>query len=255
MELIAAIDVLGGRTVRLVEGNYSRPVEGAVDPRDLATRWASAGLPRLHVVDLDGARSGGPSQFDWVAGVVAAARAAAPQIRVQAGGGLRSRDAVAAVLSAGADAAVLGTAALERPGFLAACAGEWPGQVLAALDLRDGDTVVDGWLRTREGNALDAAHRLLDEGAAALLVTDTRRDGTLSGPNVELLGTFRAAFPEARLVAAGGIRSIADLLEIRAAGLDGAIVGMAILTRQLDIGDALAALAAGSPAVPSAITA
>ncbi|CAN5716752.1 1-(5-phosphoribosyl)-5-[(5-phosphoribosylamino)methylideneamino]imidazole-4-carboxamide isomerase [soil metagenome] len=252
MELIAAIDMIGGRSVRLVEGDYGRTVVGALQPAEFASRCAAAGIPRLHVVDLDGARAGEPRQLAELAQVVAKVRESAPAIQVQAAGGLRSSDAVAAVFDAGADAAVLGTAALERPGFLAACANRWPGRVMAALDLRDGRAMVDGWRRALGAPPLDIAQRLLGEGAAALLVTDTRRDGTLAGPNAGLLVSFRAALPDARLVAAGGIRSIEDLLELRQAGLDGAIVGMALLNGRLAATAALTALRLSS--APAAVT-
>lgn len=246
MELIAAIDLLDGRSVRLREGDYRRPVESRAEPRELAMRWAAAGVPRLHVVDLDGARAGEPRQLARVTEVIQAARAVAPGIAVQVGGGLRTQEAVAAVVDAGADAVVLGTAALERPGFLAACAARWPGRALAALDLRDGRPALDGWLRTFEADALHSAGRLLDEGAAGLVVTDTRRDGTLSGPNLELLSGVRRAFPQARLQAAGGVRSIGDLLDLQRRGLDGAIVGLALLAGHIDPREAAAALAAPS---------
>lgn len=246
MELIAAIDLFEGRSVRLRQGDYARRLESGRDPLELAARWAAAGVPRLHIVDLEGARAGEPRQLARLGEVVRAARAAAPAIRVQAGGGLRTPEAVAAVINAGADAAVLGTAALEIPGFLATCATRWPGRVLAALDLRDGRPALDGWLRANDADPLTAAGRLLDEGAAGLLVTDTRRDGMLAGPNLELLATFRAALPEAWLVAAGGIRSVGDLGDLRRAGIDGAIVGLALLTGALVLPDALAALAASA---------
>ncbi|HUQ43441.1 MAG TPA: HisA/HisF-related TIM barrel protein [Candidatus Limnocylindria bacterium] len=241
MELIAAIDLLGGRSVRLRQGDFAQPMASG-DPSVRAATWAAAGVPRLHLVDLEGARAGMPRAVAALAAVVMAARAAAPLVKVQIAGGLRTEATVGAVLDAGVDAAVLGTAALERPGFLAACAGRWPGRVLAALDLRDGRPAVSGWLRSRDDDALEVAGRLLAEGAAALIVTDTRRDGTLTGPNLALLASFRNAFPVARLVAAGGVRSTGDLLDLERTGLDGAIVGMALATGALRIPDALAAL-------------
>lgn len=248
MELIAAIDLLEGRGVRLRQGDYADPV-GWGDPLQRATRWAADGVPTLHVVDLEGARSGEPRQLATMVEVFRTARAAAPRVRLQAAGGLRTRAAVAAVLDAGADAAVLGTAALERRGFLAACASRWPGRILAALDIRDGRVAVAGWLRVDDAEPLAAASRLLDEGAAGLIVTDIRRDGVLTGPNLALLGTFRAAFPGTWLAAAGGVRSTGDLLDLHRAGIDGAIVGMALLSGAVQVADALAALAA--PTVPA----
>lgn len=242
MELIAAIDLVGGRSVRLRQGDFAAPIGGG-DPLERAASWAAAGIPRLHVVDLDGARAGRPRHLATLAMIVAAARAAAPRVKVQAAGGLRTRESVAAALDAGADTIVLGTAALEAPGFLAACAARWPGRVFAALDIRDGRPVVAGWLRARDDEPLEAAARLLGEGAAGLLVTDTRHDGELSGPNLALLTAFREAFPAAPLIAAGGVRSTDDLLTLRRTGLDGVIVGMALVTGGLVVADALAALA------------
>lgn len=242
MELIAAIDLVAGRSVRLRQGDFGVPIGGG-DPFERAVTWAAAGIPRLHVVDLDGARTGRPRHLAMLAAIIAAARAAAPRVSVQAAGGLRTHEAVAAALAAGADAIVLGSAALERTSFLAACAARWPGRVLAALDLRDGRPAVDGWRRARDDDPLEAANRLLGEGAAGLVVTDIRHDGMLAGPNLALLAGFRNAFPDARLVAAGGVRSTDDLLNLRWIGLDGAIVGMALVTGGLLVADGLAALA------------
>lgn len=241
MELIAAIDLVGGRSVRLRQGDFGRPIGGG-DPLERARSWAAAGVPRLHVVDLDGARAGRPSHLATLAAIIAAARTAAPRVRIQAAGGLRTPEAAAAALDAGADAIVLGTAALEQPGFLAGCAARWPGRVFAAMDVRDGRPVVAGWLRSRDDEPLEAAARLLGEGAAGLLVTDTRQDGELGGPNVALLTAFRERFPATRLIAAGGVRSTDDLLSLRRIGLDGVIVGMALVTGVLAVADALTAL-------------
>jgi phosphoribosylformimino-5-aminoimidazole carboxamide ribotide isomerase len=214
------------------------------DPASLARDWAAAGVPRLHLVDLEGARSGVPTQLEQIKRVVAAARGAAPAIQVEAGGGLRTLEAVAAVLDAGVDQAILGTAALEVPGTLAVCAEQYPGRVLASLDLRGGRPAVGGWERDADEDPLRAAKRLLMEGAAGLIVTDAARDGTLVGPNVRLMERFRATFPTARLLAAGGVAAIDDLLALRRAGVDGAIVGLALLTGAVQLAAALAALAA-----------
>lgn len=241
MDLIAAVDLLGGRAVRLRKGDYGDAV-GDLDAVALARRWASEGAPRLHVVDLEGARAGEPRQRGVMSDVFGAARSENPHIGVQAAGGLRTVMAVQAVFEVGADAAVLGTAALTNQGFLATCATRWPGRIVAALDVRDGRIALDGWLRTGEDDPFEAASRLLDEGAAGLIVTDTTRDGSLEGPSTELLRAFRARFPKTRLTAAGGIRSIEDLTDLRDLGLDGAIVGMALLTGALDLPQALATL-------------
>lgn len=244
MELIAAIDLIGGRSVRLEQGDYGRPIRGASDPVALAGDWARAGVRRLHIIDLEGARAGEPQQLDRLTEVAAGARAAAPGIHIQAGGGLRTEAAVEALLAAGVDQAILGTAAVERSEFLPACTARWPGQILVSLDLRDGRTALDGWLREGDGDPLATARRILDAGAAGLLITDTRRDGTLHGPNLELLATFREALPGAWLGGAGGVGSLEDLLDLRRIGLDGAVVGLALLTGALALPYMLAALAA-----------
>lgn len=247
MELIAAIDLSDGRGVRLQQGDYERPIPGADNPVELAQRWASAGVPRLHLVDLDGARAGEPRQLELVAEIARAARSAARTVRVQAGGGLRTGEAVDAVLSAGVDDAILGTAALERPGFVTECAARWPGRILVSLDLRDGRPALDGWRREANQDPTAVARELLAAGAAGLLITDTHRDGMLGGPNLEVLEAFRQALPDSWLAGAGGVSSEGDLLALRDIGLDGAVVGLALLTGGVRLPSALSMLAA--PAV------
>ena len=241
MELICAIDLLDGDALRLVQGDYDRRVSAGTDAPALATRFVEAGCRRIHVVDLAGARAGRPMQLPLVAEVADAARAAAPGVSVELGGGLRTEPDVAGALEI-VDDALLGTAAVERPGFLAACARRFPGRVAVSLDLRAGRAAVDGWLREGDTDPMAIAARLLDEGASRLIVTETSRDGTLSGPDLEALAGLRAAFPGATLVAAGGVGSIDDLLALEAIGIDGAVVGLALLTGAVDPADAVAAL-------------
>jgi phosphoribosylformimino-5-aminoimidazole carboxamide ribotide isomerase len=242
MELVCAIDLLDGGAVRLVQGNYDRRVEADADATGLATRFVVAGCRRLHVVDLAGARAGRPVQLETVAAVADAARAAHADVAVEVGGGLRTEADVDAVLAV-ADDAVLGTAAIERPGFLRACADRHPGRVAASLDLRGGRAAVDGWTRELESETVALATRLLDEGASRLIVTETTRDGTLAGPDLPALVRLRAALPRAVLVAAGGVGSIDDLRALRDVGVDAAVVGLALLTGAVDTAEAVAVLA------------
>ena len=244
MELIAALDLIDGRGVRLRQGDYGRLIPGSDDPVGLAQQWASAGVPRLHLVDLDGARAGQPRQLDLVAEIASAARSAGRTVRLQAGGGLRTAEAVDAVLSAGVDDAILGTAALERPGFVTECAAHWPGRILVSLDLRDGRPALDGWRRAADHDPISVARALLAAGAAGVLITDTHRDGMLGGPNLEVLEAFRKALPDSWLAGAGGVSSEADLLAMRDIGLDGAVVGLALLTGGVRLPSAVAMLAA-----------
>ncbi|HEX7197386.1 MAG TPA: HisA/HisF-related TIM barrel protein [Candidatus Limnocylindria bacterium] len=242
MELICAIDLLDGGAVRLVQGDYDRRIGADTAAPALARRFVAAGCRRLHVVDLAGARAGRPMQLELLGEVVAAARAAEDGMIVEAGGGLRRPEDVDRVLER-ADEALLGTAAIEDAQFLRTCAAAHPGRIVVSLDLRDGLPALDGWLRTGSADPSQLARRLVDDGASRLVVTDTARDGTLAGPNLELLGRIRSAVPETVLVAAGGIGSIADLRQVRDVGCDGAVVGLALLTGAIDPAEAMAALA------------
>jgi phosphoribosylformimino-5-aminoimidazole carboxamide ribotide isomerase len=241
VELICAIDVLDGGAVRLVQGDYERRVDAASTAPELARRFVAAGCRRLHVVDLAGARDGAPTQLDVVGAVVDAARSEAPDVIVEAGGGLRTVADVGASLAV-VDMAILGTAAITQAGFLQRCADEHPGRVAASLDLRGGRPAVDGWIRDVDLDPVGVAARLLAEGAARLVVTETSRDGTLTGPDLERLEALRTAFPAATLVAAGGIGSLDDLRALEALGIDGAIMGLALLNGAIDPAEAVAAL-------------
>jgi phosphoribosylformimino-5-aminoimidazole carboxamide ribotide isomerase len=241
MELICAIDLLDGGAARLVQGDYARRIPADIDAPALAERFVAAGCRRLHVIDLAGARAGRPVQLALVAAVVAAARALEPSVVVELGGGLRSAEDVDAALAV-VDEAILGTAAIERTGFLRACAVRHPGRISASLDLRAGRVALDGWERLGAADAPALAVRLVAEGGARLIVTDTGRDGMLGGPDLDGLATLRAALPEAHLVAAGGVASIDDLRALDALGIDGAVVGLALLTGAIDPAEALAVL-------------
>lgn len=244
MDLIPAIDLLDGVAVRLVQGDYDRRATEQDDPGSLVRSWIDGGVRWLHVVDLEGARSRHPVHLDLAAHLARTAREAAADVRVELGGGIRTEVDVAAVLDAGIDVAILGTAAVEDPALLARCAARWPGRVAVSLDLRDGRPAVDGWLRTGVGDAPALAARFAKEGAAHLIVTDVTRDGTKAGPNLELLATLRAAVADTRLVAAGGIGSVDDLRAVAAVGVDGAVVGLALMDGSLPMHAALAAAGA-----------
>ena len=241
MELVCAIDLLDGGAVRLVQGDYDRRIDADVDPSELARQFIVAGCRRLHVIDLAGARAGAPTQLGTVGRIVRAARAASPDVVVEAGGGLRTLADVDALLAV-ADEALLGTAAIEQPGFLRACAGRHPGRVAVSLDLRGGRAALDGWSRVGPDGVVETARRLLDEGASRLIVTETSRDGTLAGPDLDGLARLRSTFPDAVLVAAGGVGSIDDLRSLRDLGMDGAVVGLALLTGAVDPAEAVAVL-------------
>lgn len=243
MDVIPAVDLLGGQAVRLVQGDYARRAGTNDDPAASVRAWARAGIRWLHFVDLDGARSGTSVNLDRALELATAAREAAPDLRVQVGGGLRTAESVRRVLDRGVDVAILSTAALTDTVLLDQLTDRWPGRIAVSVDVRGDAVAVDGWTRTvdREPDALAAD--LVARGVATLIVTDVQRDGTRRGPNLDLVGRMRAAAPAARLLAAGGIGTTDQLRALGEAGADGAIVGLALLDGSLPLADALAAAA------------
>ena len=213
IEVIPAVDVLGEEAVRLERGSYDAVVERAADPLALAARWAELGARRIHLVDLDGARRGGvrPALVE---------RVAALGLPVQASGGIRSPDDARALLAAGADRVVVGTAAWPDPGPWL----ELGESLVLALDVRDGVVRSAGWTQST-GIAFDDA--LARAAGSRVLVTAIDRDGTLSGPDLGLVE--QAAAAGLRVLAAGGVRSPADVVALAQAGAEAAIVGRALL--------------------------
>jgi phosphoribosylformimino-5-aminoimidazole carboxamide ribotide isomerase len=243
MDLICAIDLLAGGAVRLVQGDYDRRIVADATAADLARSFASAGCRRLHVVDLEGARAGAPRELALAGEVVCAARAVDRGVVIELGGGLRTQDDIDAALDV-VDEAVLGTAAIEEPEFLRTAADRHPGRIGVSVDLRDGRPALDGWSRTADaGDAEGLIGRLLEAGAARVTITETARDGTLAGPGLDTLRRLRSAFPMATLVAAGGIGSLDDLRALQEIGVDGAVVGLALLTGAVDPREAVQVLA------------
>lgn len=237
MMVIPAVDLRGGRCVRLLRGRPEAETVFAADPVAAATKWAQQGAPRLHVVDLDGAFAGTPKQ---VAVIETIARAI--PVPVEAGGGLRDLDAVEALLAAGVRWAMLGTRAALDPSFLTDACRRFPGRIIVALDASDGRIAVDGWTRLLELRAVDLAERAREAGATEILYTDIARDGTQSGPNLTGTETLARA---ARLpvLASGGAGSLEDLKRLaEIPGVIGAVVGRALYTGAVDLSQAVAEL-------------
>jgi phosphoribosylformimino-5-aminoimidazole carboxamide ribotide isomerase len=236
--LIPAIDLQGGRCVRLVEGRPDTATVFGDDPLAWARRWADEGAERLHVVDLDGAFAGGPRHAPLIAAMVAGV-----PVPVEVGGGLRGVDTVAGALATGARWAILGTAAALDPALLAAACARWPGRILVGVDAVDGQVAIEGWTRTLPLTALELARRADAAGAGAVIYTDVRRDGTGRGPNLEATAALAsgAGLP---VIASGGIAGVEDLRRLAAIpGVTGAIVGRALYTGAVDLRAAAAALA------------
>jgi phosphoribosylformimino-5-aminoimidazole carboxamide ribotide isomerase len=238
VEIIPAIDLRGGKVVRLVQGDPTRETRYGDDPAGAAEAWARHGAPRLHLVDLDGALGGFPANQEALEAILRAIR-----IPVEIGGGLRSLEAVRTVLGLGAAVAVLGTAAIRDPGFLEAACGAFPGRIALGLDARGGLLAVSGWAEATAIRATDLARRVSDLPLAAIIYTDIQRDGMLEGPNLPELAAVAAATP-IPVIASGGISSVEDvraLRELAPAGVAGAIIGKALYDGRLTLEAALAA--------------
>lgn len=244
MIVVPAVDVRGGRCVRLREGRADLETVFSDDPVAMARRWALAGAARLHVVDLDGAFAGAPRQ----AAVIAKIAAAVTPVPVEAGGGLRDVDAVEAVLEAGVRWAVVGTRAALDPAFLADVCRRFPDRIVVAVDGKGPHVAVKGWTETSSAMVVDVARRARDDGAAAILYTDVSRDGTGLGPNVGDTAALARAV-DLPVLASGGVGSIADLVALAAIpGVAGTVVGRALYTGAIDLPQALGALGAGAAA-------
>jgi phosphoribosylformimino-5-aminoimidazole carboxamide ribotide isomerase len=241
MEIIPAIDLKGGRVVRLVQGDPARETRYGEDPVSVARSWAQRGAGRLHVVDLDGALGGTPAHATIIAGIVRAV-----EIPVQVGGGLRSLEGVRRILDLGVATAVVGTAGIRDPGFLAAACAAFPGRIALGLDARQGRLAVSGWAEATALSAAEVAACSAHLPLAALIYTDIARDGMLAGPDIPGL---RAVAEAGRrpVIASGGIASVADIAAVRAlepAGVVGAILGKALYDGRLTLEAAIAAGAA-----------
>ncbi|HEY7356731.1 MAG TPA: 1-(5-phosphoribosyl)-5-[(5-phosphoribosylamino)methylideneamino]imidazole-4-carboxamide isomerase [Ktedonobacterales bacterium] len=239
MLIFPAIDLQGGRCVRLTQGDFTRAQEFSDDPAAVARRWQSEGARWLHVVDLDGARAGGPQNLEAINNIRRAI-----DTPMQVGGGLRSAESVAALFALGVQRAILGTAALKDRGFLRACLARWGERVAVGLDARDGLVATDGWLETSTTPALALARELAAEGVARFIYTDIARDGTLSGPNLKSLAQLRQAIAQP-IIASGGVASLADLRALAALGVEGAIVGRALYTGEVKLAEAIATAEGG----------
>jgi phosphoribosylformimino-5-aminoimidazole carboxamide ribotide isomerase len=237
MKIYPAIDILGGRAVRLKQG---RKNEATIygDPVEMATKWVRKGAEWLHVVDLDGAFEGVPKNLT----VLREMAAAVPAAKIQVGGGIRNMSTVETLLDAGIRRIVLGTAAVEDQAFVMTALAEHASKIAIGIDARDGNVQVAGWTQNSHIVAVELARQLQGLGVALIIYTDIARDGVLEGPNVDAMRQMLEN-TELHVIASGGVSSIDDvhtLAEINHPRLEGIIIGKALYEGRIQIEEALA---------------
>jgi phosphoribosylformimino-5-aminoimidazole carboxamide ribotide isomerase len=222
MQVIPAIDVRGGRCVRLWQGDFDQETAFGDDPAAMAERWEAEGAERIHVVDLDGAKAGYPVNVEAVRQILARVR-----VPCQLGGGIRDQATIAAWLDAGLERVVVGTQALRDPDWFARMAQEYPGRLLLGLDARDGRVAAAGWLEVSTVTALALAQEFDPLPLAGIVYTDIARDGTLEGPNYAGISALTQAV-RTPVIASGGVGRLEDLKQLATLPIVGCLVGRAL---------------------------
>ncbi|MES1955598.1 1-(5-phosphoribosyl)-5-[(5-phosphoribosylamino)methylideneamino]imidazole-4-carboxamide isomerase [Salinisphaera hydrothermalis] len=233
MLLIPAIDIKDGQCVRLRQGDMHDVTVFGDNPVAVAQRWIDEGADRIHVVDLDGAKSGYPVNDRVIGEIVDAAG----RIPVQVGGGIRDEAAIETYLERGVEFVILGTRAVSEPHFVADVGVEFPGHIIVGLDARDGMVATDGWSKLSNHTVADLAQQFEEDGVVAIIHTDISRDGMMQGLNVEATRALAAELT-IPVIASGGVTDMADidaLLEVESDGVAGAVIGRAIYEGTLDL--------------------
>ncbi len=236
MIVIPAIDIKGGRCVRLRQGRMDDETVYSEDPVGVAKRWEAAGARLIHIVDLDAAVTGRPVNYDTIAAI-----ASSTDVPVQVGGGIRDASTATRYLDLkGVKRIIIGTAAFEDERFVKELAGCYPGRVAVGIDAKDGRVAIKGWVEVTGMDAVELALRLEDSGAACIIYTDISKDGMLAGPNVEATRRLvdSVSIP---VVASGGVSSIKDVEELRKIGAEGVIIGKALYSGTIELEQAIEA--------------
>ena len=222
MQVIPAIDLRGGRCVRLQQGDYDRETVFGDDPAAMASRWEAEGASRIHLVDLDGAKEGRPVNFGAVRAILARVK-----VPCQLGGGVRDEATIAAWLEAGLDRVIVGTRALQDPAWFRSMIARYPGRLTLGLDAKEGRVATGGWLEVSSVDATTLALQFDDLPMASLIYTDIARDGMLTGPNLETTEALARAL-KTPVTASGGVGSLGDLTRLASLPVEAVIVGRAL---------------------------
>ena len=236
MVLFPAIDILSGKAVRLYKGDYNAVTVYSERPWEFAEDFVDKGCSAIHIVDLDGAKSGETVNIDTVKRI-----AAAKGLYSEIGGGIRNMETVSRYLEAGVDRVILGTAALKDPSFLKNALREYGDRIAVGVDLKDGKVAVKGWLETSNKDGIEFLKELEDLGVEGVIVTDISRDGAMKGTNLDLYGRIKEEV-SLKVTASGGVSTIEDIVALKSMGLYGAIIGKAYYTGAIKLKEALEAL-------------
>jgi phosphoribosylformimino-5-aminoimidazole carboxamide ribotide isomerase len=240
MILIPAIDIKGGRCVRLTQGRMTSETVYSEDPVAMAQQWEALGAKRLHLVDLDGAIQGQPVHGALIEKIIQSTR-----VPVQVGGGVRERGSIKKYLSAGAAAVILGTSALQDFPLVQEASRTFPGRIIAGIDSKRGKVAIRGWTEVRPERVSDLAIRMQEAGVASIILTDIEKDGMLSGPNIDLVKEI-AMQVEIGIIASGGITTLQQIEQLSGIpGVEGAILGKALYTGMISLREALGLLQRG----------
>lgn len=233
IEIIPAIDIIGGQCVRLTQGDYNQKTTYGADPVEIARSYEAIGIRRLHVVDLDGAKAAAPQNLDTLRKITTSTG-----LDVQYGGGIKSGEALEAVLEAGANRAICGSIAITAPERFAEWLSTYGAEhIILGADTKAGKVAINGWLESSETDVQTIVRRFVGDGLRQVICTDISRDGMLTGPNFELYGTLEEEFPEVDVTVSGGISSMEDLVRLNEMGLRSVIVGKAIYEGRITLKD------------------
>ena len=234
MILFPAIDIVGGKAVRLYKGDYAQMTVYSEDPVSVAISFEKAGATHLHVVDLEGARDAGTPNFETVANIITGT-----SMKVEIGGGIRDMQTVEKYLRAGAFRVILGTAALTDPEFLKKAIDAYGEKIAVGADLRDGMVATHGWLNTSSVSGSDFIAEMQRVGVQAIICTDISKDGVLGGTNRELYASLQLQFPDMMFTASGGISDLETVKQLNQMNMYGAILGKALYTGAIDLAQAI----------------
>lgn len=237
MKVLPAIDLLDGKPVRLYQGDYAKEEQVGEDALQIAQAFARAGARYLHVVDLNGAKKGERIHGDLIEAIVRETK-----LRVEVGGGIRTMEDVEAYLNLGVDRVILGTAALKDPAFLKEALARYGERIVVGVDCKDGKVCASGWLDQSDVDYLDFAIEMEQLGVQTIVFTDISKDGTLAGPNLDMLEQLKRHV-SLDIVASGGVKDIGDIEALRRLDVDGAIAGKSLYAGTLDLKEALDACA------------